>query len=68
MYVDSKIITEPIAIKAWSSERSVYVELTDGRIVGFPASRFRILAKATNEQLKKVKLRLNGYALTHFAG
>ena len=36
---------------------------TDGRIIGFPADRFRILKNATDEQLKEVKLRLNGYAL-----
>jgi hypothetical protein len=31
----------------------VFVELHDGRIVGFPAGRFRILAAATGEQLSK---------------
>jgi hypothetical protein len=31
--------------------------------VGFPADRFRILASATNDQLAKVRLELNGYAL-----
>ncbi len=41
----------------------VYVELHDGRIVGFPADRFRILATATDEQLAKVQIELNGYAL-----
>jgi len=41
----------------------VFVELTDGRIIGFPAERFRILSKATDEQLKEVTVRLNGFAL-----
>ena len=41
----------------------IYVELTDGRVVGFPADRFKILKQATGEQLKDVTLRLNGYAL-----
>ena len=41
----------------------IYIELTDGRIVGLPANRFRILKGATDEQLKEVALRLNGYAL-----
>ena len=41
----------------------IFVELTDGRIVGFPADRFRILKSATDEQLKAVTLRLNGFAL-----
>jgi len=37
--------------------------LTDGRIIGFPAERFKLLAKATDEQLKEVSVRLDGYAL-----
>ena len=54
---------EPAAIRAWAQGRTVFVELTDGRIVGFPANRFRILKAATDEQLQEVTLRLNGYAL-----
>jgi hypothetical protein len=34
-----------------------------GRILGFPADRFRILRAASNDALKKVSLELNGYAL-----
>jgi hypothetical protein len=41
----------------------IYIELTDGRIVGFPADRFRILKNATDAQLKEVTVQLNGYAL-----
>ncbi len=54
---------EPAAIRAWAEKRMVFVELTDGRIIGFPAERFRILSKATDEQLQEVTIRLNGYAL-----
>lgn len=59
----SPLVEEPAAIRAWAQGRTVFVELTDGRIVGFPAARFRRLSKATPAQLKKVTLRLNGYAL-----
>ena len=55
--------TEPVATRVWVDERMVFVELTDGRQVGFPADRFRILSHATNEQLQRVQLRLDGYAL-----
>jgi hypothetical protein len=41
----------------------VYLELTDGRIVGFPADRFRRLKDASAEQLQKVTFELNRYAL-----
>jgi hypothetical protein len=54
---------EPAALRAWAEGRTIYMELHDGRIVGFPADRFRLLRAATNEQLAKVQLELNGYAL-----
>lgn len=55
--------TEPLAIKVWAEQRMIYLELTDGRIFGFPADRFRILSQATDDQLKKVQLEVGGYAL-----
>lgn len=55
--------TEPTAINVWVKDRLIYIELTDFRIIAFPADRFKILKKATNEQLEKVELRLNGFAL-----
>ena len=51
------------AIRAWSSERMLFMELTDGRQIGFPADRFKLLAKASNDQLGCISLRLNGSAL-----
>jgi len=41
----------------------VFLELTDGRIFGFPADRFKILRAASDEELKGVSLELNGHAL-----
>jgi hypothetical protein len=41
----------------------VYVELSDQRIVGFPADRFQRLKEASDELLKKVTVELDGYAL-----
>lgn len=54
---------EVLASRTWVERRTVFVELTDGRQLGFPADRFDRLSQATDEQLQKVKLRLNGYAL-----
>ena len=62
MYVET-LIAEPVAINAWSTGRVIYIELTDGRTISFPANRFKILAKATEEELKEVEIRLNGFAL-----
>ena len=58
-----KEISEPAAIHAWAEKRMIYIELTDGRIIGFPADRFKILANAPDEKLKEVTIRLNGFAL-----
>jgi hypothetical protein len=55
--------TEPTAMRAWVEGRIIYLELTDGRIIGFPADRFKILKKASTEALQEVSLRLNGFAL-----
>ena len=54
---------EPCALRAWAEGRMVYIELTDGRIIGFPADRFKILSQASDEQLKQVTVEVNGYAL-----
>ena len=55
--------TEAVAIRAWATGRLVFIELTDGRQIAFPADRFRILSDASDDELKSVQLRLNGAAL-----
>lgn len=54
---------DPRALRAWVSGRFVFVELTDGRQIGFPASRFRLLSEASDAALGEVSLRLDGAAL-----
>lgn len=54
---------EFVATRVWVANRTVFMELTDGRQIGFPAARFNRLAGATDEQLAQVSLRLNGSAL-----
>src|SRR5215472_16871326 len=60
---EQQLAVEPAALRAWAEGRTIYVELHDGRIVGFPADRFRLLAAATEEQVARVQVELNGYAL-----
>lgn len=60
---EPRLAVEPAALRAWAEGRTIYVELHDGRIVGFPADRFRLLATATAEQLSRVQVEVNGYAL-----
>ncbi len=59
----SALEIDPRALRAWVEQRMVFVELTDGRCIGFPATRFRLLASASDEQLARVALRLDGAAL-----
>lgn len=63
MYVEPNLIAELIAMNAWSEGRTIFIELTDGRTISFPADRFKILSRATVDQLKEIEIRLNGYAL-----
>jgi hypothetical protein len=55
--------TELVALKVWVEKRMVYLELTDGRIIGFPADRFKILSQASEQQLKSVKIEVARCAL-----
>ena len=54
---------EPVAVRAWADGRKIFLELNDGRIFGFPANRFSRLKNASDEELKKVRIEVNGYAL-----
>ncbi|MBM3903042.1 MAG: DUF2442 domain-containing protein [Verrucomicrobia bacterium] len=55
--------TEPTAVRVWVAARTIFLELNDGRVVAFPADRFRILKQATDPQLTEVQIELNGHAL-----
>ncbi len=59
--MDVKI--EAQATRVWTQARMVFLELTDGRQIGFPADRYKILSKASDEALHEVQLRLHGRAL-----
>ena len=60
---ESALQAESAAIRVWVDGRTVYLELVDGRIFGFPADRFRILKGASDAELQEVRLELNGHAL-----
>lgn len=51
------------ATRVWTQHDLVFIELSDGRQIGFPAHRFRLLANATASQLAQVRLRADGTAL-----
>ena len=55
--------TESVATRVWTEGRIVYVELTDQRIIGFPANRFRRLKQASEAELAAVRLEVGGTAL-----
>ena len=51
------------ALRCWVEGRRVWLELADQRLVSFPATKYPLLASASQAQLEKVKLRLQGLAL-----
>ena len=53
----------PIAVRVWSEVDRICLDLLDGRQISFPAHRFKLLAKASGDQLAQVKLRAAGTAL-----
>jgi hypothetical protein len=55
--------TEAVATRVWTEGRMVYVELTDQRVVGFPAHRVRRLKDASEAELAEVCLEVEGTAL-----
>ena len=55
--------TQACATRVWTEGRLIFLELTDGRIIGFPANRFKILKAASDSDLSAVSLRLDGTAL-----
>ena len=50
----AEMSTDVLALRAWIDRRNVFLELHDGRIFGFPASRFRRLRDASDVDLQKV--------------
>lgn len=61
--IEKETFVEPAAVRTWVSGRTIFIELTHGRTIGFPANRFKLLKNASDEELKEVTLRLDGYAL-----
>ena len=55
--------TDARAVRVWVDGRTVWTALEDGRTVGFPADKFRLLRDATEESLAKVKIEARGKAL-----
>jgi hypothetical protein len=60
---NSSLDVDAAAMRVWVEKRTVYIELVDGRIIGFPADRFRRLSAASDAELQEVQVELNGYAL-----
>lgn len=53
----------PQALRCWTEDRRIYLELADERTISFPVSKFPRLAAANPELLKQVDLRVQGRAL-----
>ena len=61
--IDVPVGSQVCAMRVWVEGRTIFVELADERIIGFPADRFRLLKSTPDGALQKVFLRLDGTAL-----
>lgn len=61
--MEGKSPTSATAVRCWIEGRRVWLELSDQRMVSFPAAKFPLLANASPEELANVTLRLQGRAL-----
>jgi hypothetical protein len=55
--------TPATAVRCWIENRRVWLELSDQRMVSFPAAKYPLLANASPEELAEVTLRVQGRAL-----
>ena len=53
----------PKALRAWVTNGKVWIELEDGREIGFPVEKFSRLKGASADDLAKVKIEARGKAL-----
>jgi hypothetical protein len=61
--MEDKAQSSATAVRCWIEGRRVWLELSDQRILSFPAAKYPLLAGASPEDLTKVTLRLQGRAL-----
>ena len=61
--MDDKQSATARAVRCWIEGRRVCLELTDQRLVSFPAAKYPLLASASQTNLEKLQLRLQGRAL-----
>lgn len=61
--VEPFVHTTVQAERVWVERRMIYLELSDERVIGFPADRYKLLKNASDAALQEVELRLDGKAL-----
>ncbi|MSU49234.1 MAG: DUF2442 domain-containing protein [Opitutus sp.] len=54
---------DSIASRCWTEGHRIWIELTDQRVVSFPADKYPLLANSSEAELAQVKLRVGGRAL-----
>src|SRR2546425_739390 len=61
--MDNKGAEATRAVRCWIEDRRVCLELADQRVVSFPVAKYPLLASASQTNLEKLQLRLQGRAL-----
>jgi hypothetical protein len=61
--MDNDVPPPTRALRCWIEGRRIWLELADQRLVSFPATKYPLLAEASQTLLEKVQVRLEGRAL-----
>ena len=61
--MEGKSPTAAVAVRCWIENRRICIELSDQRLLSFPADKYPLLANASRDELAQVRLRLQGRAL-----
>ena len=57
-------LTPPLtALRCWVQGRRIYLEINDRRSVSFPASKYAVLAQASQADLGTIQLQAGGRAI-----
>ena len=60
----AKSVTPPLtALRCWIQGRRIYLEINARRSVSFPASKYDVLANASQTDLEKISLHADGRVL-----
>jgi hypothetical protein len=59
----STLVADPVAVRAWSDDEKLWLELSDGRVLGVPLGFFPRLLHANGEDRNRLEISGGGRSL-----